>query len=111
MVAAEPTPVFDSESNPGAISSRQPRSLSVVMEGVGRELTRLRRLFENRIHDSPFLDMEAAARFLGISVDSVEYYAKRRRLLPYHVVARKLVFHRDDLIKFMQRNRRPGVDG
>ena len=108
---AEPTPVFERDSGSDATRRRQLRPLTVLIDGVGRELAHLRQLFEKRINDSPFLDMEAAARFLGISVDSVEYYAKRRRLLPYHVVARKLVFHRDDLVKFMQRNRRPGVDG
>ena len=86
-------------------------SLTAVIKSVALEVRRLRQIFENRIIESPYLGIEGAAHYLCLSVDSVEYYAKRRRQLPYHVVGRKLVFHRDDLNAFMKRNRRPGVDG
>ncbi|MFC1610705.1 helix-turn-helix domain-containing protein [Myxococcota bacterium] len=85
--------------------------LTDLVSQLSSELRHLGELFENRIDDSPFCDIEGAARFLRIKPTSVERYAKRERLLPYHVLGRKLVFHRDDLIKFMQRCRRPGVDG
>lgn len=94
-----------------ALRQSDTESLTTEIKSVASELRRLRQIFENRIIESPYLGIEGAAHYLCLSVDSVEYYAKRRRQLPYHVVGRKLVFHRDDLNAFMKRNRRPGVDG
>lgn len=86
-------------------------SLTRQIAAVVSELAQIRRLFENRINETPFLDIEAAASFVRITPASLIYYAKRARLVAYHVVGKTLVFHRDDLIAFMKRNRRPGVDG
>ena len=83
--------------------------LTVEINSVALELGRLRQLFEKQANESPYLDVEAAARFLCVNETTVLYYAKRQRLLAYHVVGKNLVFHRDDLTKFMKQVRRSEV--
>jgi len=97
-------------SMPGAMDPPLQTTLTSLIAEVTSELHQLRLVFENRI-DTPFFDIEGAARFLRISPASLEYLSKRERRLPYHVVGRQLVFHRDDLLKFMETRRRPGIDG
>jgi len=101
-VAKEGSPVLDEQSGCGLTDGC----------ALAQELKQLRQLFENRINESPFLGMEAAASFLCMTEESLRYYAERQRLLPYHVLGKgNWVFKREDLVKFIERFRRPGIDG
>lgn len=95
----------------GSTGRDDTNALTISLREIASRLGDLVSVFENQASESPFLDIEAAARFTCLSVGSIEYYAKRMRQLPYHVVGKTLVFNRDDLVRFMGRFRRPGVDG
>jgi hypothetical protein len=71
----------------------------------------LAKLCENQQSKPYLLSKAEAARFLGLSVESIDYYAERKQLLPYVVVSNEKRFIRDGFAEFYKELQRQGARG